>query len=45
LINGENNSSFFLDVTYHHVSFDGADSATEFVTFSAGAVWAFSLFE
>jgi hypothetical protein len=45
LINGARNSAFFLDVTYHRVSYDGSDIDTTFFTFSAGAVIRVNLFE
>ena len=45
LINGDRNSSLFLDVTYHHVAYDGADIDTNFLTISAGGVFGFNLFQ
>lgn len=45
MINGERNSSFFLDVTYHTIDFDGADSKTHFISYSAGAIVGINLFD
>jgi hypothetical protein len=45
LINGSRNSSLYLDVTYHHIAYDGSDIDTNFLTFSAGGVFRFSLFD
>jgi hypothetical protein len=45
LIRGERSSSFFLDVTYHHIAFDGSTIDTNFMTYSVGAVFGINLFE
>ncbi|MDH3216922.1 MAG: outer membrane beta-barrel protein [Candidatus Krumholzibacteria bacterium] len=45
LISGESNSSLYIDVIYHQVKFDGSDVDTNFVTYSAGAVFSFNLFD
>jgi len=39
LIGGAGRSSFFLDMTYHTIAFDGATENTNFVTYTAGAVF------
>jgi len=44
-INGDRGSSLFLDVTYHTVSFDETEGATNFLTYSAGAVITLNLFQ
>jgi hypothetical protein len=44
-INGDRSSSLFLDVTYHTVSFDESETNTNFITYSAGAVISFDLFQ
>jgi hypothetical protein len=44
LINGDRSSSLFLDVTYHHIVFEDSTVDTNFLTFSAGGVFAFNLF-
>lgn len=44
LINGDKNASFFFDAMYHHVKYDGADADTNFMTYSAGAVFSVNLF-
>jgi len=41
---GAKNSAFFVDVTYHTIAFDGADSNTNYVTFNVGATFMFDLF-
>jgi len=45
LVNGSGNSAMFLDVTYHHIRYDGSDIDTNFLTFSAGGVFRFNLFD
>ena len=41
LIGGESNSKFFLDATYHRISYDGSTEDTDFVTYTAGAIFSF----
>jgi len=43
LINGDNNTSLFLDATYHHFSIDGSDGATTYWAFTLGALIRFDL--
>lgn len=43
MLNSSKNSSLFADLTYNNVTFDGADSATEFLTFTVGALIRFDL--
>lgn len=41
LINGARGTSFFADATYHSVTYDGADEATSFMSYSIGALFRF----
>lgn len=43
LIQGERSSSFFLEVMYHHIPFEGGSADVNFFSFNAGAVFAISL--
>lgn len=45
MINGDHNSAFFLDVMYHHVSFDDSSVDTNFMSYSLGGVFRISLFD
>jgi hypothetical protein len=45
LINSASNSAFFADVTYHHITFDGDDAATNYLNFTIGALFRFDLFK
>jgi len=45
MVNGDTNTSFFLDVTYHHVSFDDTSVDTNFMSYSLGGVFRVNLFD
>lgn len=45
LINGDHNSALFLELMYHHVSYDDSSVDTNFMSYSLGGVFRISLFD
>jgi hypothetical protein len=43
VFNGEGISSFYVELMYHRVNYDGTDVATSFMSYNAGAVFNFNL--
>jgi hypothetical protein len=43
MINGSKNSALYMEIIRHHIRYDDADIDTNFLTFSAGAVFSFDL--
>ena len=44
MVNGDKPSSFYFDIMYHQVKYDGDDEATKFVTYNVGGVFTINLF-
>jgi len=45
LVNTDKNSSFFVDVTWHHISYSDASFDTNYFTYHVGAVITFDVFK
>ena len=45
LINTDKNSSFFVDVTWHHIAYSDASFSTNYFTYNLGAQITFDLFK